>query len=290
MPISSLRPSNSRPLFRSMAMSLLLALWGGGAYAHDDKALRSIVFYYGDDPVVRKLQKFDIAVVEPDTRFVPPSAGATGTRWFAYVSVGEVHRTRGYHALIPQGWIVGKNNEWNSDIVDQAAVGWPEFFVEHIITPLWKKGYRGFFLDTLDSYLLVSGGELERLHSRSGLVAAIRAIRIQYPEASLIINRGFELLPALHDDVYAVAFESLFKGWSEAKGQYYDVPEVDRQWLMERVREVKQKYRLPVISIDYCAPTHYQCSKETVERIRALGLVPYVGDGRLFEINESVLD
>lgn len=290
MSIPPLRPRRPRPLLLSVALGLLLSLHAGVPHAQTEPPLRSIVFYYGDQPVVRQLQQFDLAVVEPDTGFEPPAVGATQTRWFAYVSVGEVSRSRDYHPEIPESWIVGRNNEWDSDIVDQAAIGWPAFFVERVITPLWEKGYRGFFLDTLDSYLLVTGGELDRQESRAGVIAAIRAIHERYPTAALIMNRGFELLPAVHGSVYAVAFESLFKGWSEARGQYFDVPESDRQWLMDRVGEVKDKYRLPVISIDYCAPAHYQCSRETVERIRALGMVPYVGDGRLQQVNFAVLD
>src|SRR5690606_20234873 len=99
---------------------------------------------------------------------------------------------------------------------------WPDFFVDHVITPLWKRGYTGFFLDTLDSYLLVSPRELDKRESQAGLIAVIRAIRERYPSAALILNRGFELLPAIHEHVYAVAFESLFKGWNEAHGQYVD--------------------------------------------------------------------
>lgn len=289
MTMPPLRPFRPRPLLLSMAMGLLLSLYAGGPYGQPG-SLRSIVFYYGDQPAVHQLQKFDLAVVEPDTGFVPPTNGATRTHWFAYVSVGEVGRSRSYRREIPEDWIIGRNSEWNSDIVDQTAAGWPAFFVEHVITPLWEIGYRGFFLDTLDSYLLVAGGELDKQENRAGMIAAIRAIHERYPTAVLILNRGFELLPAVHESVYAVAVESLFKGWSEARGQYFDVPESDRQWLMDRLREVKDKYRLPVISIDYCAPAQYQCSRETVERIRALGMVPYVGDGRLQQVNFAVLE
>ncbi|TCV01563.1 uncharacterized protein (TIGR01370 family) [Paracandidimonas soli] len=278
------------PLYARMVMGLFLSLPIGEMQAGAEFAADSIVFYYGDRPAVDRLSRFDLAVVEPDTGFSPPKEGETRTRWFAYVSVGEVSRSREYYKAIPASWIAGYNKEWRSDVIDQTAEGWPEFMTERIIAPLWKRGYTGFFLDTLDSYQLVARDALDRRDSQAGLIAVIRAIRQRFPTARLILNRGFELLPATHEHVYAVAFESLFKGWSEARGQYVDVPEDDRKWLLDRVDEVKRQYGLPVIAIDYCPSAQYQCLKETVERIRALDMIPYVGDGRLQQVNDALLD
>lgn len=278
------------PWCLSLMTGLGLSLSFDSVPARPLAAPRNIVFYYGGVPPVDALSRFDLAVVEPDTGFVPTEAPGEHTRWLAYASVGEVSRSRAYYASIPESWVVGRNTEWQSDIVDQAAAGWPDFFVEHVISPLWQKGYAGFFLDTLDSYQLVARDDEDRRRSQEGTVAVIRAIHERFPEAVLILNRGFELLPLVHEHVYAVAFESLFKSWSEGKGEYRDVPEDDRQWLLDRANEVREQYGLPVIAIDYCLPSNDQCSRQTVESIRALGMVPYVGDGRLQEVNFAALD
>lgn len=283
-------PARKTPVLMRMMMGLFLSLSVSGAYARTEPPASSIVFYYGDHPATHELNRFDLAVVEPDTGFLPREASGAQTHWFAYVSVGETSRSRDYYAAIPKAWIIGRNREWQSDIIDQTAEGWPAFFVDKVIAPLWEKGYTGFFLDTLDSYQLVSPGELDKRDSQAGLIAVIRAIRHRFPAAALILNRGFELLPAIHEHVYAVAFESLFKGWSEARGQYVDVPEEDRKWLLNRVHDVMRQYGLPVIAIDYCSPAQRQCSQETVERIRALGMIPYVGDGRLQQVNFAALE
>ncbi|MGT2493986.1 hypothetical protein ACU4GD_34540 [Cupriavidus basilensis] len=34
--------------------------------------------------------------------------------------------------------------------------------MDKVITPLWQRGFRGFFLDTLDSYQLVAKTDAER--------------------------------------------------------------------------------------------------------------------------------
>jgi hypothetical protein len=197
--------------------------------------------------------------------------------------------SRPYYAALPKAWLIGRNESWASRVVDQSQPGWPAFFVDQVIDPLWDKGYRGFFLDTLDSYQLAAQTDDARARQQAGLVAVIRAIKARHPDAKLILNRGFELLPQVHDLVYAVAFESLFHGWDQAQGRYVDVPAADREWLLGQANAVRAQYGLPVVSIDYCAPADAACARDTVDKIRALGIVPYVTDGGLRTMGRGVL-
>ncbi len=153
------------------------------------------------------------------------------------------------------------------------CAGWPAFLVDKVVAPLWRQGYRGFFLDTLDSYQLVATTDAARSAQQAGLVAVIRAIHTRFPGAYLILNRGFELLPAVHDIVDAVAFESLFRGWNQSNRQYVEVAPQDRDWLLGQARTARDQYRLPLISIDYCDPADMTCAQDTATKIRALGIV-----------------
>ncbi|KAA0911097.1 hypothetical protein FQ179_04395 [Pusillimonas sp. ANT_WB101] len=259
------------------------------AYARSSPALRNIAFFYGNTPDFSELEKYQFVVLEPSGQFKLPTNRGQGTHWLAYVSVGEVTSLRDYYSAMPKNWVVGRNTEWGSELIDQGAPGWPVFFAERVIAPLVQSGYRGFFFDTLDSYQLFATDEKTRLRNQRGLIAVIREVNKHFPSAKIILNRGFELLPQIHDQVYAVAFESLFKGWSEARGMYVDVPQDDRSWLLDRARIVKRNYGLPVIAIDYCAPADKQCAHDVVRRIRGDGLIPYVSDGHLLTINLAAL-
>jgi len=241
----------------------------------------SVAFHYGARPPVDMLQAFDVAVVEPDSGFDPRRANTPNTAWFAYVSVGEVLPSRAYFKDIPKAWLAGSNDAWSARVVDQAADGWPAFYVDKVIAPLWERGYRGFFLDTLDSYQLVAKTDAARARQEAGMVRVIQAIKARYPEAKLLFNRGFEILPQVHSLAYAVAFESLFRGWNQAQGAYTEVSQQDRDWLLNQARIVRDEYKLPVISIDYCPPTDGKCRRDTARRIRALGITPYVTDSGL---------
>ncbi|QGZ63114.1 bifunctional glycoside hydrolase 114/ polysaccharide deacetylase family protein [Paraburkholderia acidisoli] len=241
----------------------------------------SFALYYGGNPPVDQLSAFDAAVVEPDSRFDPRAHPLPHTTWFAYASVGEVSPSRAWYNAMPKAWLQGSNAAWASRVVDQSQADWPAFFVDHVITPLWQRGYRGFFLDTLDSYQLVAKTDDARARQQAGLVAVIRAIKTRYPEAKLILNRGFELMPQVHDQVYAVAFESLYRSWNQGEQRYGEVSAADRAWLLGQARTIQSQYHLPVVSIDYCPPGDTACARDAIAKIRADGIVPYVTDGGL---------
>lgn len=113
-----------------------------------------------------QLRAFDAVVVEPDHGFDPSRARTPATQWFAYVSVGEVAPGRRWYQALPKAWLAGSNAAWASRVIDQSQPQWPDFYVDHVIAPLWDKGYRGFFLDTLDSYQLVAKDAAARQRRR----------------------------------------------------------------------------------------------------------------------------
>ncbi|HLX01216.1 MAG TPA: bifunctional glycoside hydrolase 114/ polysaccharide deacetylase family protein [Trinickia sp.] len=262
----------------------------GGLASTPPAAAPSFALYYGQDPPVELLSAYDAAIVEPDSGFDPLAHRLPHTTWFAYASVGEVLPSRSYYAALPKAWLLGQNEAWASRVVDQSQPAWPAFFVDHVIEPLWDKGYRGFFLDTLDSYRLAAQTDDARARQEAGLVAVIRAIKARHPDAKLIFNRGFEILPQVHDLVYAVAFESLFRGWDEAQQRYVEVPAADRAWLIGQADTIRERYGLPVLSVDYCPGADPACARATVAEIEAHGIVPYVTDGGLQTMGSGAVE
>ena len=252
----------------------------------------NVAFFYGANPPWDELQAFDIVVVEPGHGHnIDPKLHSTPrTQLFAYVSVGEVERDRSYAKDLPAGWAPGANEVWNSVVIDQTQREWPQFLVDRIIAPLWNAGYRGFFLDTLDSFHIIAKTDEERARQTQGLINAVRAIRTQYPEAKLIFNRGFEILPELKGDAYAVAAESIFRGWNATSGAYVDVSEKDRTWLVGQLERVRNEYKLPVIAIDYVPPGSQEAARDTARKIAALGFIPWVSNGGLDQLGLGTIE
>ncbi|MGI4861566.1 MAG: endo alpha-1,4 polygalactosaminidase [Janthinobacterium lividum] len=247
----------------------------------------SVAFYYGPHVPVAALQRFDDVVVEPSSGFAPQRYPATHPVWFAYASMGEILPSRADFPLLPKAWLKGDDPAWSSRLVDQSAPGWPAFYLDHVITPLWNKGYRGFFLDTLDAYQRFAKTDAERAAQQAGIVRTVRAIKTRYPDARLIFNRGFEILPQVPGLVEVDAFESLFRQWNPATKTYRAVSQADRDWLLAQARTVATRDHLPVVVIDYCAPADADCARDTAANIHAVGMTPFITNGAVDSIESA---
>jgi len=257
-----------------IAMSLVLSAVAA--------AQPSVAFHYGNRPPWDALSAFDRVVLEPD--HVPEkrlAALSRSSEVFAYVSVGEVDPGRQWRSQLPVDWLLGDNTHWNSSVIDQSQAKWPEFFIEHVIKPLHDKGFRNYFLDTLDSYQLVAKTPEQRALQEDGLVRLIRLIKTRYPQSKLFFNRGFEILPRVHNLVSAVAAESLYAGWDPATQRYRPVKEADRKWLGDKLQRIQEEYKLPVTVIDYLPSSQRVEARQVAEKISKLGFTPWVTNANI---------
>ncbi len=241
----------------------------------------TVALFYGDPAPLDELKAFDVVVVEPDHDYAPEAYRTSHSELFAYVSIGEYTASRSYAKAIPDDWVAGKNDAWDAYVIDQRHEQWATFVTDQIIAPLWNKGYHGFFLDTLDSYHLVAKTPEHKQQQERGLIRVIQRIKTQYPDAKLIFNRGFEIIPMVAEHVYAVAAESLFRGWNQADKRYTDVPVDDRQWLLEQLQRLQTSYQLPIIIIDYLPPQDRSQARTVANKIQDLGMIPWVSTPEL---------
>jgi hypothetical protein len=245
----------------------------------------SVAFYYGRDPLP-ELAAFDIAVVEARHGFDPARLRRPGFEPFAYVSVGELAADHPARPGMPATCLVGINPAWGGSLIDQSRPDCRAHWLRAVFQPLWQAGWRGFFLDTLDSYRLIPKAE-EKAH-QAGLIELIREIKARYPSARLFLNRGFELLPEIASLLEGVVAESLFSRYDAATKTYGEVPEEDRRWLLARLKEVQDRYGLPVVVIDYLPPAQREEARHLARRIAAEGFIPWVSDGELASLGVGV--
>ena len=246
------------------------------ASAVESKAdAKTAAFYYGPDIPWASLAVFDFPVVEPNQADTVPQA-YQGEHFYAYVSLGEVLAQRHYFSGLDKAWLLGKNPDWGSFILDQSSPALRSYFIDAVIEPLWQKGYRGFFLDTLDSYQLVAEDDAARERQQKGLAALINAIAERHPEAGFIFNRGFELMPLIEARVDAVAAESLYQRWLPSKDQFAVVPESDRQWLLDQFEQVRERYGVSTIAIDYAPPADRDQARKIASDIARHNVIPWV--------------
>jgi hypothetical protein len=242
---------------------------------------QTTAFYYGQALPSELATVYEQLVVQPEHVADPAQIRRLGAQPIAYFSVGELAPSQAQQ--VAPSWLLARNHAWSSLVMNVADAGYRAFTLERF-EKLWLAGYRGFFLDTLDSYQLGVKTEAARAEQRRGLVTLLRAFKSRHPEARLLINRGFELLPEIAPLVQGVVAESLFDRWDAGKRQYTRVPEADRAWLLDRLNEVRRRYQLPVTVIDYRPSHEREAARETARRIVALGFEPWVCDGALGEV------
>lgn len=279
---------NSKYGFHFIACLLSIAFYS--AHCEADTTLRyNLAFHYGPNPPINELKFYPNIVLDPGSGVDPLKVASANRKVFAYASLGEAIGLNQYAKPIDKTWVIGKNDKWQSLVMDESNPAWQAFFLDNVITPLWNKGYRGFFLDTLDSYRLAVKTPEQMKKQQEGLIAIIRAIKTKYPDAKIITNRGFELLPQIKSLVDSVVVESLFNSWDNANKKYVDVSEIDRNNLLKELDKVKQM-GLPITIVDYVAPQDMEKAKEVAKKISALGFNPWVTNGNmtalyLFDVN-----
>lgn len=237
----------------------------------------SVAIFYGAKPPIDELSQFDRLILEPDniSSVELRDLSQHGAATYAYLSVGEVGPTRAYAAQIQDSWVLGKNDVWNSKVLDLANPAVVEFLLVRI-QALMRAGYSGLFLDTMDSYQIYAKTEQQRKKQEAAIGSFIRRVSQQHPGIRLISNRGFEILNETGPYLEAIAAESLFASWNNSTQRYVDVPASDREWLLGKLNAAKSKYGLDVISIEYLPPERREEARQVASSVAKLGFIPWV--------------
>lgn len=239
------------------------------------KPLKTAIFY-GKAAPVEALSRYDRVVLEAEHFPQPPVFAEQKTEFFAYVSVGEAESWRASARALPPDLFLGANTGWDSRIADLTKAEWVDFLIEKRMASLWQQGYRGFFLDTLDSYRIVIKDSEGQSKQADALIKIVYSIHRRFPGVQLLVNRGFDILPEVGHLVVGVVAESLFRGWDPVGKHYVSVNENGRSWLIDQLRTAATRYRLPVTVIDYVPPNEPDLANDTAKRIQELGFAAWI--------------
>jgi len=247
---------------------------------------KSAMVYYGDNIPYSLVGIHDYIILQPD-HVNPFSHGFKIYRddIYAYVSIGEAESSQSYYRDISSKWIIGENGLWGAKIMDISNDSYHKFMFEKVIEPLFQKGFKNIFLDTLDSYQIVAKDDKDRERYSKGLIRFINEFHHRYPDSKLIINRGFDIIDEIHDSIEAVLFESLFYGLSSKDLSYTKVSSSDREWLKAQISKI-QKYHKPIISVEYL-PSDSKLADKVIKSVEDLGLIPYIADKDLVRFGKS---
>jgi uncharacterized protein (TIGR01370 family) len=247
--------------------------------------------FYGVNADPRRLARFNVVVLDPAFQGSISDYERSGGLSCGYISIGEVAKTQ---KLMPfpsdPAVLLEESPHWPGTYrVDVRHPQWQSLVLDHGIPALLARGFSGVFLDTLDTPPYLEETEPERYRGmRAAAVALVRSMREKFPNAPIVMNRGYALLADVADVIDAVVAESFMTSYDTGTRAY--------QWvepnLIEQQRKLlepasKRSPSLPVLSLDYWDPADTDTIRQIYQRERELGHSPYVATILLDRIVEE---
>lgn len=249
--------------------------------------VRNWVCVYNASVSPNDVSKFDLAVLDADSHPDLATVQQTQTILLGYVSLAEVGNYRWFwREIANEPWVLEKNPNWDSHMIDVREKAWHRFILEKIIPPILENGFDGLFLDTIDT-----AEYLEKYHqpgkypgAQAAMVRLIRAMRKQYPDVILVTNRGFSMLGEFGDAIDGVVAESVFTSIDFDKNTTIVQPEFSYQAQLKQLKKMQKKYGLQVLTLDYFTEHNDARIKTVIELAREHEFVPFISSKNLDKI------
>ena len=254
--------------------------------------INSWVCVYSSDAQVDEIRKFDLAVLDSDSHPDLAELKESDTLLIGYVSIGEVGDYRWYwNDIKGKPWILDKNPNWDSYMIDVRSDEWHTLLIERIIPKILAKGFDGIFLDTIDN-----AEYLQRYHPKkkypmmeAAMVRLIKSIRKNFLSVYLIANRGFAILDEIAGSIDAVVAESIFTTIDFEKNVTRRNKPREYEPTIKQLRKMKRKEGLKILTLDYPNLENESDIEEIIADSHALGFVPYISTPQLDKVYSYTL-
>ncbi|MEO8249506.1 MAG: endo alpha-1,4 polygalactosaminidase [Burkholderiales bacterium] len=250
------------------------------------KDSRFAVYYGTAEPSA--IHDWDVVVLDSDVDPAIVRNFSAKSLVLGYLSVGEVHGGRAYAPQIGrEGLLLSANENWEgARFIDVRDARWKKRVVEELVPAIVARGFKGLFLDTLDSSAYLESSDPAR---NAGMTDAaidlVAAIRQRFPNLPIMANRGYDLLPRLADKIDMLLGESVHTTYDAKSKNYVRVEPESVRWQHERMFEARRlNPSLRLFSLDYWSPSDREGIARIYAEARANGFVPYVATIDLSQI------
>jgi uncharacterized protein (TIGR01370 family) len=273
------------------AATLAAAAWPlPGAHARADARERWAVCYT-NRPAAADLAAYDVVVLDPHLH---PPLGPLIERnrtVLAYLSLTQLHRDRAHFSTLRRAGVVLEAHPIWSDAhyLDFRRPEWSRLVLESLVPEALEQGFTGLFLDTLDDAELLEAQDPAR---HRGMTAAavrlVRAIRHQYPQAVLMVNRGYAVVPEIAGSIDILLGESVITTFDAGTRDYRRVTDAGAKWQIDRLRDARRiNPGLKLFTLDYWDPADLEGVRRIYREQRDQGFVPYVSTPELDALVEE---
>lgn len=236
--------------------------------------------YYADRKPAKAFFGYDLVVFDSHHHPRLRPLKERGQTVLGYLSVGEVEKHRPwFRAVREQGLLLEENPNWpGSYFVDVRDPRWRARVIEELIPRLVREGFDGVFLDTLDNPLYLEERDPGRFEGMTTAAAdLVRGIRRHYPYLEIMVNRAYDLLPRVAEDIDRVLGESVYSDYDFEDETYQRVADKAYRRQVERLQALHAEYpHLEVHTLDYWYPEDPGKIAEIYAVQRSHGFRPYV--------------
>ncbi len=259
--------------------------------AQAEAPMKRFVVYYDKGVPSTSFMPYDLIVFDSDHHPDIRPLKEQGKTVLGYISLGEVEDYRFFFKRMKErGLVLHPNKNWpGTYFVDIRNPAWTKAVVEDLIPKILSQGFAGIFIDTLDSPI-----ELERINPKkyNGMKEAskeiIRAIRYQYPQIKIMLNRAYQLVPEVGSDIDYLLAESLYADYNFDTKKYQKVKKQDYEEQLNLLDAAKKQYPdLEIYTLDYADREDTQARREIYAVQRKNGFVPYVATIGLNQLVEE---
>jgi uncharacterized protein (TIGR01370 family) len=238
------------------------------------------IVVYSEKPAVEEFREYGLVVL--DSIHHPPIRPLLEQKKtvLGYISLGEVENYRDYYkAVEKEGILYEKNPNWpDSRYIDVRDARWTRRVIEELVPRLLHKGFQGIFIDTLDNPAELERSDPAKFKGMTeGAASLVRAIRRHYPRIYIMLNRAYEILPAVEGEIDAVLGESVFTEIDFEKKTYRLADAKVYRQQVEWLQAAKGRQpRLKIFTLDYWPPADAAGVARIYAEQRKNGFIPYV--------------
>jgi uncharacterized protein (TIGR01370 family) len=238
--------------------------------------INSYACYYGDASAMAKLKTYDLVIIDANSLGGAKRIAElkeAGVIVIAYLTIGEedTKSTTGkdWYLYDKKGKPL-KNGDWSSYYVDARNATWQTKILKDAQV-LLNMGADGIFLDTIDTVDLAP-------ETKVGMVELVGRLRLTYPNALLVANRGFSVLDEIAPFIDGVLFEDFSSYYNFSTKKYTAWKGSDLEWTRVKAEWLKKlgaANDFRILTLDYVATDTDSSIPTYKARSLSFGFLPY---------------
>lgn len=259
-----------------------------GSFLFGQEPILPWVVYYNDKADSQTFNPYNPIVLDSEHHPDLSPLIAQKKVILGYLNAAEAEdRHAWFKSIKDENILIEENPHWKGSwSVDIRNPVWKNFILNQAVPNILSQGFNGVFLDQMDIALYLEKMNPQKFKGmKEASIDLIKAIRHQYPNIYLMLNRGYEILPEIGGVIDFELGETLYTNYDFGTKEYKIRPKNEFEWQLEQMNRAKFVYpKLVLFSLDYWDPKDQEMYRQIYSIERQHGLRPYVSTPKLDEV------